>query len=69
MKQLGPIMLTNIDGGDRVSIRYIEIDEKTGEIISDNNKKSFCLIDGADDEAKEHINWLRKYIRENHLED
>lgn len=65
MKQLSSFMALNINGGDRVSFTYDEIDENTGEPISVNNKKSFYVVDGG---LADHINAIRGYIRDNKLE-
>lgn len=65
MKQLSSLMVLNIDGGDRVSYTYNEINDGTGDLISSNNKGSFCVVDGA---LSGHIEAIRNYIRENKLE-
>ena len=65
MKQLSSFMVLNIDGGDRISYTYNEINEKTGDSISVNNKKNFYVIDET---LNTHINAIRDYIRENKLE-
>ena len=64
MKQLSSFMVLNMDGGDRVSYTYNELNSN-GDIISTNNKKSFFAVDPA---LSEYINAIRKYIRENKLE-
>lgn len=66
MKQLSSFMVLNVDGGDRVSYTYNEIDDETGELISTNNKKNFYAIDN---ELKGHIEAIRDYIRTNKLEE
>lgn len=58
-------MVMNIDGGDRVSYTYNEIDDSTGDIISQNNKKSFYAVDP---ELKEKIDAVSDYIRSHKLE-
>lgn len=65
MKQLSSFMVLSVDGGDRVSYTYNEIDGVTGEPISTNNKKNFYVID---ENLKAHIEAIRNYIRENKLE-
>lgn len=65
VKQLSSFMVLSIDGGDRISYTYNEINEDTGEPISTNNKKNFYAVDPA---LTEHIEAIRKYIRENKLE-
>lgn len=63
-KQLSSFMVLNIDGGDRVSYTFDEIDETTGSPISVNNKLNFFVMD---EELRGHINAIRDYIRENKL--
>ena len=65
MKQLSSFMALNIDGGDRVSYTYNEINDETGEPISTNNKGNFYVVD---EELREHINAIRDYIRKNKLQ-
>lgn len=65
MKQLSSFMVLNMDGGDRVSYTYNEIDGDTGEPVSTNNKKSFYVVDST---LKTHIDAIRSYIREKKLE-
>lgn len=66
MKQLSSFMVLNIDGGDRVSYTYNEIDDKTGEPLSQNNKGNFWIVD---EEMKKHIDAIRNYIKDNKLSD
>ncbi len=65
MKQLSSFAVLNIDGGDRISYTYNEINEKSGEPIDTNIKGNFYAVDNA---LKSHINAIRSYIRENKLE-
>lgn len=64
MKQLSSFMVLNVDGGDRISYTFNEIDDETGEPISTNNKKNFFAIDSG---LKAHIEAVRDYIRTNKL--
>lgn len=64
MKQLSSFMILNIEGGDRISYTYNDLDDKNGEIISTNNKKSFFAVDA---ELKGHIDAIKNYIKENKL--
>lgn len=66
MKQLSSFMVLNIDGGDRVSYTYNEIDDNTGEPISRNNKGNFYVVD---DELKVHIDAIRNFVKDNKLND
>ena len=64
MKQLSSFMVLNIDGGDRVSYTYNEIDDNTGEPLSQNKKEKFWVVDK---ELEKHIDAIRSYVRENKL--
>lgn len=66
IKRLSSFMVVNVGGGDRISYTYDEIDEETGNPISQNNKKSFYVVD-SDLEAS--VNEVRTYIREHKLSD
>lgn len=66
MKQLSSFMVLNINGGDRVTYTYDEINEDTGEPISQNNKRSFYIVDES---LRTSVNAIRTYIRENKLGD
>jgi len=44
MKQLSSFMVININGGDRISYTYDEVNDETGEPVSQNNKKSFYVV-------------------------
>jgi len=65
MKQLSSFIVLNINGGDRVSFTFDEINENTGELTSSNNKASFYAVDSV---LKQHIEAIRSYIREKKLE-
>ncbi len=64
MKRLSSFMVLNINGGDRISFTFDEIDSETGEPISQNNKQSFFVVN---DELASHIEAVRTFIRENKL--
>lgn len=64
LKQLSSFMVLNVNGGDRITYTFDEIDSETGEPISMNNKASFFVVDEA---LKEHINAVRNYIRNEKL--
>lgn len=64
MKQLSSFMVLNVNGGDRVSYTYDEIDPNTGDLISTNNKESFFVVDSA---LRSDINSIRDYLYENKL--
>ena len=65
MKQLSSFMALSINGGDRITFTYDEINEETGEAVSQNNKGSFYVLDKT---LLDHLNAVRKYIRENKLQ-
>lgn len=64
MKQLSSFMALNVNGGDRISYTYDEIDPETGEPTSTNNKASFYVVD---DDLRGHVNAVRAWIREHKL--
>lgn len=64
MKQLSSFMVLNVNGGDRISYTYDEIDEQTGDVISTNNKESFFVVDSS---LRGSIEDVRDYIREHKL--
>lgn len=65
IKQLASFAVLNVNGGDRITYTYDEIDAETGEMISSNNKGNFFAVDSA---LKKNINAIRTYISENKLE-
>lgn len=66
MKQLSSLLALNVNGGDRISYTYDEVDDTTGELISSNNKGSFVVIDES---LRSSLNSVRDYIRTNKLAD
>ena len=65
IKQLASFAVLNVNGGDRITYTYDEIDADTGDMISSNNKGNFFAVDSA---LKNNINAIRTYISENKLE-
>ncbi len=65
MKQLSSFLALNIDGGDLIAYTYNEIHAEKGELIRENVRKSFYVVD---QELAAHINAIRDYIRANKLE-
>lgn len=61
MKQLSGFMVLSINGGDRVSYTFDEINDTTGEPISTNNKQSFFVVD---QEMAAAVDVIRKKLRE-----
>ena len=64
MKQLSSFMALSVNGGDRISFTYDEIDPETGNLVSTNNKESFFVVD---EDLRAHVNSVRSYIRDNKL--
>lgn len=65
MKQLSSYMVLSVNGGDRISYTFDEINEETGEPVSTNEKKSFYVVDQS---LRTHIEAIRDYIRQNKLQ-
>lgn len=66
IKQLASFAVLNVNGGDRVTYTYDEIDADTGDMISANNKGNFFAVDAS---LKDEIVAIRTYIAENKLSD
>lgn len=64
IKQLASFAVLNVNGGDRISYTYDEIDADTGDMISSNNKGNFFAVDST---LKSQINAIRAYIIDNKL--
>lgn len=64
IKQLASFAVLNVNGGDRISYTFDEIDAETGDVVSANNKGSFFAVDSA---LKSKITQMRNYIIENKL--
>lgn len=65
IKQLSSFMALAVNGGDRVSFTYDEIDSDTGDLIDGNKKESFFVVD---EDLRGSINDIRDYIREHKLQ-
>ena len=65
IKQLSSFMALAVNGGDRVSFTYDEIDPDTGDLIDGNKKESFFVVD---EDLRGEINAIRDYIRERKLQ-
>lgn len=63
-KQLASFAVLNVNGGERVSFTYDEIDAESGDMISSNNKGNFFAVDET---LKANIEDIRKYIMEHKL--
>ena len=66
IKQLASFAVLNVNGGDRISYTYDEIDADTGDVISSNNKGSFFCVDSG---LKGKITGIRNYIQEHKLDE
>lgn len=66
IKQLASFAVLNVNGGERVSFTYDEIDAETGDMISSNNKGNFFAVDA---DLKKNIENIRAYIQEHKLAD
>lgn len=64
IKQLASFAVLNVNGGNRISYTFDEIDAETGDVVSANNKGSFFAVDSA---LKSKITGIRNYIAENKL--
>ena len=64
IKQLAAFAVLNVNGGERVSFTYDELDPETGDVISSNNKGSFFVVD---DKLANNIDDIRAYIKEHKL--
>lgn len=66
IKQLASFAVLNVNGGERVSFTYDEIDAESGDMISSNNKENFFAVDA---DLKNNIESIRAYIQEHKLAD
>lgn len=64
IKQLASFAVLNVNGGERVSFTYDEIDAETGDMVSSNNKGNFFAVDSK---LKADIEDIRAYITEHKL--
>ncbi len=65
IKQLASFAVLNVNGGDRVTYTYDEIDADTGDMVSSNNKGNFYVVDAS---LKGKITSIRNYIIDNKLQ-
>ena len=65
IKQLASFMVLNVNGGERITYTYDELDADTGEMVSSNNKGSFYAVDST---LKGKITSIRNYITDNKLQ-
>lgn len=59
MKQLSGFMALSVNGGNRITFTYDEIDGETGELTKSNVKENFFAVDS---ELNTHIEAIRNWI-------
>lgn len=64
IKQLASFAVLNVNGGQRISYTFDEIDSETGDVISVNQKGSFFCVD---EKLSKEIDDIREYIKEHKL--
>jgi len=64
MKVLKGFQKIDWNGMPRIAYIYSEVDDESGDIISDNNRGNFVVTDGT---LKEHVAAIDEYITEKHL--
>ena len=64
MNRLTSFGCFNTGEGDRISFTYSVIDADTGEIVEQNKKGTFLVLD---DTVQEHLNSIRNYIKNKYL--
>lgn len=50
--------------GSRIAYTYSEVNEETGEVVSQNNKGNFLVMN---DDVQAHLDAVKKYIRDKYL--
>lgn len=63
-KVLTSFMNLSTGEGSRIAFTYSEVNETTGNIISQNNKGNFLVMDT---EVQKHLDAIKDYINEKHL--
>lgn len=63
-KILTSFMNLSTGEGSRIAYTYSEVDENTGNIISQNNKGNFLVMD---DDVRAYLDAVKKYIRDKYL--
>ena len=65
MKKILPSFMNLSTGeGSRIAYTYSEVNEETGEVVSQNNKGNFLVMN---DDVQTHLDAVKKYIRDKHL--
>nr|UWG80430.1 MAG: hypothetical protein [Bacteriophage sp.] len=63
-KILTSFMNLSTGEGSRIAYTYSEVNEETGEIVSQNNKGNFLVLD---ENLQSHLDYIKKYIRDKYL--
>ena len=63
MKIFTSFVCLNTGEGDRIAFTYSDVD-KSGNIISQNNKKNFLVLDS---DLKDKLNAIKEYINNSYL--
>lgn len=64
IKKLASFAALSVNGSQRISYTYDEIDAETGDMISQNNKGNFYAVDQT---LLQNIESIRSYIQEHKL--
>jgi len=65
VKILSSMQILNVNGGDRISFTYDEIDDTTGRPISQNNKDNVFVVDQG---LASNIAAIRSFIASHYLQ-
>lgn len=65
IKQLAAFAVLSVNGGERITYTYDEIDEETGNVTGQNKRGNFYAVDK---DLKAAIATVRDYISTNKLE-
>lgn len=63
-KILTSFMNLSTGEGSRIAYTYSEVDENTGNIVSQNNKGNFLVMD---DDVQAYLDAVKKYIQDKYL--
>lgn len=63
-KILTSFMNLSTGEGSRIAYTYSEVNEETGEVVSQNNKGNFLVLD---ENLQSHLDVIKKYIRGKYL--
>lgn len=63
-KILTSFMNLSTGEGSRIAYTYSEVNEETGEVVSQNNKGNFLVMN---DDVQAHLDAVKKYIQDKYL--